>query len=431
MSPEELQAYFQEDHGSLRLQDDYKVVCGNCPGDTFEPTAAPTAAPTPEPGQGFADCPDEGNDPDAQKGVYEVVTLFGTAPEVKHSDGNFYSHYCGGIAIDTCNRIYWGEMWIGAEEEGDSAVFRFPTDKMSPMPVGMVHKEQLFPSLEVYPDGPGWGLAVHQFGETKPRFIVLRPGGWIYSCDFQRVFKFEPFTWQAVLVAGGQGYGNEDNQIGQCEAIAFDAEDRFYVSDSWNNRVNRYTEGDHTEGSGTADASLVAGPFEKQDNERVLIDGVYLQPRGLSILDDGSVLVVCRADSRVIRWTPNPHIPKEFYNAGWAGFGYNNGKVIAGANGHGCESHQLNRPHGLATYGNTMYIVDTNCARVQEWEIGESKGELIAGTGTKGNWDPNEKLWNVADDQIMRGEIIIFHRGWIYITDAEKDKIVRWGTGHR
>ena len=37
----------------------------------------------------------------------------------------------------------------------------------------------------------------------------------------------------------------------------------------------------------------------------------------------------------------------------------------------------------------------------------------------------------VAEDQIQYGEIIIFHRGWLYITDAEKDRIVRWGTGHR
>jgi hypothetical protein len=77
-----------------------------------------------------------------------------------------------------------------------------------------------------------------------------------------------------------------------------------------------------------------------------------------------------------------------------------------------------------------MYIVDTNCARVQEWTIGESSGEMIAGTGTKGHWDPATGTYVVADDQIMRGEIIIFHRGWLYITDAEKDKIVRWGTGH-
>jgi hypothetical protein len=439
MSPEEVQAYLLEEHSGTIESDYYKPVCGKCPGDTAEPTAAPTGFPTPEPSfsEGFGGCPDEGNDPAAQKGTYEIVTLFGTAPRVEHSDGQFYSHQCGGIAMDTCNRIYWGEMWMDTEEDGDSAVYRFPVDKMSPMPVDMIHKEQLFPKELV-----GWGLAVYQYGINKPRFIVLRPGNWIYSCDYQRVFKFHPGDWQAVLVAGGQGEGNEDNQIGLCEAIAFDKEDRFYVSDSWNNRVNRYQEGDHTQGSGTADATLVAGPGEKQYNERVMIAGTYIQPRGNAILNDGSVLVVCYAGSRVIRWTPMTFLPPSAYSNA-AGYGYYPGQVIAGAKGHGCETNQLNRPHGLTTYEYegkaTMYIMDTGCNRVQEWDVGQSTGQMIAGQpnpekpwrGTKGHWDAASDSWVVADDQLMRGEIIIFHRGWLYITDGEQDKIVRWGTGHR
>jgi hypothetical protein len=315
-------------------------------------------------------------------------------------------------------------MWMNQNEDGDSAVYRFPTEDMSPLPVSMAHKEQLWPR-----DLVGWGLAVYQFEKNKPRFIVLR-GEWIYSCDYQRVIKFQVLSWQATLVAGGQGEGNEDNQIGQCEAIAFDAQDRFYVSDSWNNRVNRYQEGDHTEGSGTADATLVAGPEEKQTNERVLVAGTYIQPRGNAILEDGSVLMVCRSASRVIMWKPNPSLsPSQYGNKN--GFGYHKGVVVAGANGHGCGNHQLNRPHGLAAYGNTMYIMDTNCNRVQEWTIGQTSGTKIAGTGTKGAWDPSISAYKVEPNQIQRGEIIIFHRGWLYITDAEKDRIVRWGTGLR
>jgi hypothetical protein len=425
MTPAELRAYWEARPVEAIASDRYAPACGKCPSDTPEPPAAPTPVPTLEPSSGFGGCPETGLDPAAQRGTHQTVTEFATAPPAKHENGQLYAHYCGGIAVDTCNRIYWGEIWMNQNEDGDSAVYRFPTDRMSPMPVDMIHKEQLFPKYLV-----GWGLAVHQFGMNKPRFIVLRPGNWIYSCDYQRVFKFQPGDWQAVLVAGGQGEGNEDNQIGQCEAIAFDEEDRFYVSDSWNNRVNRYLEGDHTTGSGTADATLVAGPMEKQDNERVKIAGVYIQPRGNAILSDGSVLVVCRASSRVIRWQPNPKLSPDEYSSR-NGFGYHGGEVVAGANGHGCGPHQLNRPHGLATYGNTMYIMDTQCNRVQEWHIGDQTGTMIAGTGKKGHWDPLTNGYAVAEDQIQYGEIIIFNRGWLYITDASKDRIVRWGTGLR
>jgi hypothetical protein len=76
-----------------------------------------------------------------------------------------------------------------------------------------------------------------------------------------------------------------------------------------------------------------------------------------------------------------------------------------------------------------MYIMDTQCNRVQEWTIGQTSGTKIAGTGKKGHWDPDINAYKVEEDQIQRGEIIIFHRGWLYITDAEKDRIVRWGTG--
>lgn len=451
MSEEELQEYLLKEFSGEIENDYYQPVCGKCPGDTPEPTSAPTASPTATPtpaGAGFGGCPDEGLDPAAKKGTYEVVTYFHTAPPEVHADGHSYFHYVGGLAVDTCNRLYFGEMWMDGDDAGDSAICRFPTDKMSPMPVDMALKEQLFPDLTEYPGGPGWGLAVHKLGESRPRFIVLRPDNWIYTCDFQRVIKFNYLDWemgQAVLVAGGQGYGNEDNQIGKCEAIAFDSQGRFYVSDSTNNRVNRYTEGtesglDHTEGSGTAKASLVAGPNEKQSNERVKVKGGYIDPRGNAVLEDGSVLVVDWKASRVIRWKPNQMtytMPEHFYSSQW-GFGYDAGEVIAGGTGSGCGANQLNRPHGLATYGNMMWIMDTNCHRVVEWKIGvnspDGVGTMIAGQnngngrGTAGGWYENLGQWVVDDDQLQRGDIIIFHRGWLYIADSEKDKVVRWGT---
>jgi sugar lactone lactonase YvrE len=415
MSPEELKAFFAEQDANCEIEDKFKPMCGQCPGDT----PAPTPQPTP-------DCEEiPGNDPAAERGAHDVIVNFNTAPGLEHSDGHIYAHYAGGVALDGCDRLHWGEMWMNCNEDGDTAVYRFPVDKMTSMPVSMQWKEQLFPQ-ELF----GWGKAVYQFDMTKPRYIALRPGGWIYSCDIQRVIKFRPGELNAVIVAGGQGEEDEERQIGQCEAIGFDAEDRFYVSDSWNNRLNRYTEG----GSGTADATLVAGPGEKQSNGRVAVKGVWIQPRGNAILSDGSVLLVDRAASRVIRWNPDASVSRNAYSPG-TGYGYVGGEVVAGGKGHNCGAHQLRFPHGLAAYEHdgvtTMYIMDTGCSRVQEWNIGDTTGEMIAGTGTKGDWNYATMNYEVADDQIQHGEIVVFHRGWLYITDAMKDRIVRWGTGFR
>jgi DNA-binding beta-propeller fold protein YncE len=80
------------------------------------------------------------------------------------------------------------------------------------------------------------------------------------------------------------------------------------------------------------------------------------------------------------------------------------GVTIAGGNGQGNGTNQLNNPNGVCVSAQTgaIYIADTGNSRIQYWAVGASQGVTIAGP-TQLNQpagltlDPNETYLYVAD----------------------------------
>ena len=58
-----------------------------------------------------------------------------------------------------------------------------------------------------------------------------------------------------------------------------------------------------------------------------------------------------------------------------------NGTTVAGGNGAGSDSHQLNKPRSVWVSKKTgaIYIVDTNNHRIQRWNRGASSGATMTG----------------------------------------------------
>ncbi|CAF1289753.1 unnamed protein product [Rotaria sordida] len=150
-----------------------------------------------------------------------------------------------------------------------------------------------------------------------------------------------------------------------------------------------------------------------------------------------------------------PNIP---INARWS----QNGKTIAGGNGKGNATNQLDRPMGLFVDDDqTMIIADANNHRIVQWKMGDKKGQVIAGGNGKGNRlnqldYPTDVLIDKETDSLIicyegrvvrwsrrsgttQGEILIDNidcRGlfmddqrYFYVSDTEKHEVKRYQIG--
>ncbi|CAF3909727.1 unnamed protein product [Rotaria sp. Silwood1] len=146
-------------------------------------------------------------------------------------------------------------------------------------------------------------------------------------------------------------------------------------------------------------------------------------------------------------------------NAKWA----QNGITVAGGNGLGSETNQLNRPFGLYVDDDqTIYVADCYNHRIVEWKSGATNGKVVAGGNGYGNgahqlsW-PRDVIIDKASDSLIisdyvnrrvvrwprrnatQGETIISNiscwgltmddNGYLYVVDDEKHEVRRYKIG--
>ncbi|CAF1249539.1 unnamed protein product [Adineta steineri] len=142
---------------------------------------------------------------------------------------------------------------------------------------------------------------------------------------------------EGIVVAGGNGEGNELNQLNSPGFISVDENQSIYISDRDNNRVMKWRKG-------AKEGIVVAGGNLNQ----------LSYPRGVIVDDLGRIYVADMWNHRVIRWCE----------------GKEEGEFIVGENGKGNKSNQLNNPYGLCfdNEGN-LYVADCGNARIQKFDI--------------------------------------------------------------
>ena len=145
-----------------------------------------------------------------------------------------------------------------------------------------------------------------------------------------------------IVVAGGNGQGNQLNQLNIPTDLFVDEEQAVYVSDRDNHRVMKWNKG-------AKEGIVVAGGREEGT---ALTQLSY--PQGLFVDTSGTIYVADNANHRVMR------LPK----------GAPQGTVIVGGNGEGNAPNQLKYPVALSfdRHGN-LYVVDCNNHRVQLFDI--------------------------------------------------------------
>ncbi|CAF0951255.1 unnamed protein product [Adineta steineri] len=175
--------------------------------------------------------------------------------------------------------------------------------------------------------------------------LAMDKHGFLYVSDYK---KNEVRRWkmgeyiEGVVVAGGNGNGNQLNQLNYPTFIFVDEDQSVYVSDTNNHRVMKWRQG-ATEGR------IVAGGNGKGINLNQLSS-----PYGVIVDDLGQIYVAATGNDRITRWCE----------------GKEAGEIVVGGNGQGSQSNQLTFPMGLSfDHEGNLYVGDYHNNRIQKFEI--------------------------------------------------------------
>ncbi|CAF1473125.1 unnamed protein product [Adineta steineri] len=175
--------------------------------------------------------------------------------------------------------------------------------------------------------------------------LAMDKHGFLYVSDWKkdevRRWKTEEYD-EGIVVAGGNGKGNQLNQLDAPNFI-FAAEDQsVYVSDQINHRVMKWRK-DAKEGTTVAGGNGLGGNLNQ-----------FFYPQGVIVDDLGQIYVADCNNHRVMRWYE----------------GKEEGELVVGGNGQGDQSNQFYCPMGLSfdDEGN-LYVADMDNHRIQKFEI--------------------------------------------------------------
>ncbi len=180
-----------------------------------------------------------------------------------------------------------------------------------------------------------WGLAMDKDGSF-----------YVSDCKKNEVRRWKKEDRYGTIVAGGNGEGNNLNQLKFPTFIFVDEDYSLYISDSQNHRVIKWLR-DAKKGI------IVAGANSKGHGLAQLN-----YPLGVIVDHLGQIYVADMGNDRVMCWCK----------------GAKQGTIVVGGNGQGKESDQFHYPAGLSfdRQGN-LYVVDCWNHRIQKFGIDYNK----------------------------------------------------------
>jgi hypothetical protein len=192
--------------------------------------------------------------------------------------------------------------------------------------------------------GNGYGANANQLYSVNNFFVDKNGNIFVADGMNNRIQKWIPNATTGNTVAGGNLSGTAANQLSNPNAVFVDADGNVYVNDSGNKRIQKWVPGTN---SGTTIIASIA--------ENYLGDNI----EGLQIDSNGKIYIMSSTYSGM---TTNKTITKWDTET-------KKGIVVAGNNGVGSNANKLDNPQGftLDSKGN-LYIADTNNNRVQKYQ---------------------------------------------------------------
>jgi hypothetical protein len=282
---------------------------------------------------------------------------------------------------------------------------------------------------------------------NSPGGLSLDYNGLIYVSDFNnnRVIKLQEGSLVGSIVAGTGVGGSGASQLSCPAGLYIDASINIYVVDSFNFRVMLWR-------MNSSGGILVVGSGSSGSSSSTL------SYAGGVVMDSLGNLYICDTyNHRVMKWAPNTTNGILVAGTGVAGNSnqqlnmpytlcldesnaylyiadglnhriqrYNllypmNCTTVAGGNGPGTGSHQLNAPIGVRLSKRTgaIYIADSNNHRIQRWIPGATNGVTITGvTGLSGT---NATLLNQP-----RHLFLSLNETQLYVSDGNNHRVQRF-----
>ncbi|CAF1510304.1 unnamed protein product, partial [Rotaria sordida] len=241
---------------------------------------------------------------------------------------------------------------------------------------------------------------------------------------------------KGVTVAGGHGWGSATNRLYYPEGLFVDDDQTIVIADFWNHRITQWKMGD-------TNGQVVAGG-NGQGNQ---LDHLNL-PTDVLIDKETDSLIICDRDNRqVVRWsrrngtTQGEILIDNIRCWGLAmddqrylyisdthkdqvrryQIGDKNGTPVAGDNGKGAGSNQLNFPtYIFVDQQQTVYVSDNKNHRVMKWNKDAKEGIVVVGGQGQGN-----ALTQLSNPY----GLFVDTSGTIYVADSENKRVMRWPKG--
>ena len=253
--------------------------------------------------------------------------------------------------------------------------------------------------------GNGNGNGANQFrGATA---VYVDTAGYIYVSDNynNRVQRFPPSSTSVTngtTIAGGNGSGSAANQLSSPEGITGDAAGNIYVADYGNYRVQKFLAGSTSASNGlTVAGGNGSGSAANQLNA----------PWSVMVDTSGNLYVSDDGNDRVQMFPANSTSTT-------------NGITVAGGNGHGAGANQLSYPSGIyLNSANELYVIDYGNYRVQKFPAGSTSatnGVTVAGGNGSGS----------ASNQMKSGVgIAVDTSGNIFVFDEDNYRVQEYTFG--
>ncbi|CAF4106763.1 unnamed protein product, partial [Adineta steineri] len=242
-----------------------------------------------------------------------------------------------------------------------------------------------------------------------------------------------------ITIAGGNGQGNQLNQLFQPQGIYVDDDDHqtIYIADSDNHRIVEWK-------YGAKNGEIVAGGNGEGNRSDQL-----QYPRDVIADKKSDSLIICDSGNRrVVRWSrqngkngetiiSNIHCDaltmdkngdlyvsdsKKNEIRRWKQ-GEKEGTIVAGGNGKGKHLNQLNwSTYIFVDKDHSIFVSDHGNHRVMRWMKGAKEGIVVAGG--------NDKGYSLTQLSNPEG-VIVDHLGNVYVADWGNHRIMRWCAGSK
>ena len=241
--------------------------------------------------------------------------------------------------------------------------------------------------------GNWWGAQLNQLG--NPWGVFVASNGDVYVADHNnhRVVKWAPAATQGVVVAGGNSEGSEANQLRWPTGVFVDANENIYIADRNNSRVQKWAK------NATAGTTVAGGSDFNSGNNVNRLDNPY----GIFVDSENNIYVTSSWNHAVQKWAPGATQPV----------------IVAGGNWFGSAANQLGEPWGIYVDSDkNVYVAERENNRVTKWAPGSKTGQIVAGGTGEGS--------SVAKLSRPSG-VALDAEGNLYVSDQSNHRVQKFG----